>query len=284
MVTIIKTTSELIDLRSKETGRVGFVPTMGNLHEGHISLLEQALGENDVVYFSIFVNPKQFGPKDDFSKYPRTLTDDVTHIQSCETRYPGKNVIVFSPAEPQEVFPLDYEQTISVTPLNSIVEGAQRPGHFDGVTTVVYRLFELVKPHKAYFGLKDYQQYLVIKQMTKDLALPVEIVGMPIRREPAGLALSSRNQYLTPAQRTEGLILIQSLKKVAALIDGKRTNLRTAKRQIDILLLDSRWNYLEMRDAETLSEDLTHSKSITLLGVYQIGTTRLLDNLQLEIQ
>lgn len=284
MVTIIKITPELIDRRSRETGRVGFVPTMGNLHAGHISLLEQALTENDVVYFSIFVNPKQFGPKDDFSKYPRTLTDDVTHIQSCEAKYPGKNVIVFSPADPQEVFPLDYEQTISVSPLNSVVEGAQRPGHFDGVTTVVYRLFELVKPLKAYFGLKDYQQYLVIKQMTKDLALPVEIVGMPIKREPAGLALSSRNQYLSPEQRTEGLVLIQSLRKIAGLIDKKRTNLRTAKRQIDILLLDTRWNYLEMRDAETLSEDLTHSKSITLLGVYQIGTTRLLDNLQLEIQ
>ena len=284
MVTIIKTTPELIDRRSRETGRVGFVPTMGNLHAGHISLLEQALTENDVVYFSIFVNPKQFGPKDDFSKYPRTLTDDVTHIQSCEAKYPGKNVIVFSPADPQEVFPLDYEQTISVSPLNSLVEGAQRPGHFDGVTTVVYRLFELVKPLKAYFGLKDYQQYLVIKQMTKDLALPVEIVGMPIEREPAGLALSSRNQYLSPEQRTEGLVLIQSLRRIVGLIDKKRTNLRTAKRQIDILLLDTRWNYLEMRDAETLSEDLTHSKSITLLGVYQIGTTRLLDNLQLEIQ
>ena len=284
MVTIIKTTQELVDLRSRETARVGFVPTMGNLHEGHISLLEKALEENDVVYFSIFVNPKQFGPKDDFSKYPRTLADDVTHIQSCETKFPGKNVVVFSPADPQEVFPLDYEQTVSVPNLNSIVEGALRPGHFDGVTTVVYRLFELVKPSRAYFGLKDYQQFLVIRQMVSDLALPVEIIGMPIRREPTGLALSSRNQYLTPEQKTEGLILSQSLKKVASLIEGKRANLRTAKRSIDVLLLDPKWNYLEMRDAETLSEDLTHSKSITLLGVYQIGTTRLLDNLQLELQ
>ena len=284
MVTIIKTTWELTDLRACEKGPVGFVPTMGNLHEGHISLLEQALDENDVVYFSIFVNPKQFGPKDDFSKYPRTLSDDVTQIQNCEARFPGKNVVVFCPADPQEVFPLDYTQTVTVPKLNSFLEGAQRPGHFDGVTTVVFRLFELVEPTKAYFGLKDYQQYLVIKQMVKDLALPVEIIGMPIKRGPAGLALSSRNQYLTSEQREESLILIQSLKKVAGLIEGKRTNLRKAKREIDILLLDSKWNYLEMRDAENLSDDLTKSKSITLLGVYQIGTTRLLDNLQLEIQ
>lgn len=284
MVRLVKSTSELISLRENEKASVGFVPTMGNLHAGHISLLKQALTENDVVYFSIFVNPKQFGPTEDFQKYPRTLDFDLNQIQECEKEFPGKNVVVFAPTNPQEVFPLDYNQTISISSFNTIIEGNIRPGHFDGVSTVVYRLFELIKPSKAYFGLKDYQQYIVIRTMVKDLNMPIEIVGMPIVREESGLALSSRNQYLSEEERTEALVLSRSLKKIAQLIDGKRANLAIAKREIDLLLLDKKWNYLEMRDAEDLSSNLTHSKKITLLGVYQLRTTRLLDNMQLEIE
>jgi pantoate--beta-alanine ligase len=284
MVKLLKTTAELTSLRNSEKQSIGFVPTMGNLHAGHISLLEKALSENDTVYFSIFVNPKQFGPKDDFQKYPRTLEDDLSLIQICENKYPGKNVVVFAPETPQEIFPLNYEQTVAVPTFNNIVEGKFRPDHFDGVSTVVYRLFEIVKPHKAYFGLKDYQQFLVIRQMVKDLAMPIEIVGMPIIRETSGLALSSRNQYLSPEQKQEALILSKSLSKVSSLLDGKKSNLPIAKREIDMLLLDTKWNYLEMRDAETLSEDLTNSSRITLVAVYQLGSTRLLDNMQLEIK
>lgn len=284
MVKLIKSTPELISNRESEHKKVGFVPTMGNLHAGHISLLEKALEENELVYFSIFVNPKQFGPNEDFQKYPRTLEHDLTLIQSCENKYPGKRVVVFAPADPQEVFPTGYDQNISVTQFNSIIEGALRPGHFDGVATVVYRLFELVKPNRAYFGLKDYQQYLVIRQMVKDLAMPIEIIGMPIIREESGLALSSRNQYLTPEQKLDSLNLSRSLKKISSIIDGKKANLPSAKREVDALLLNSKWNYIEMRDADSLSEDLTFSKKMTLLGVYQLGATRLLDNLQLEIE
>ncbi len=284
MVKLIKSTPELITHRNAEKKKVGFVPTMGNLHAGHISLLDRALEENEVVYFSIFVNPKQFGPNEDFQKYPRTLEHDLALIQNCENNYPGKSVVVFAPSNPQEVFPLDYDQTISVSQFNNIIEGALRPGHFDGVATVVYRLFELVNPTRAYFGLKDYQQYLVIRKMVKDLAMPIEIVGMPIIREENGLALSSRNQYLTPEQKIEGLNLSRSLRKINQLIDGKKTNLPMAKREIEALLLDSKWNYIEMRDADSLSEDLTYSKKMTLLGVYQLGATRLLDNMQLEIE
>lgn len=142
----------------------------------------------------------------------------------------------------------------------------------------------MIKPNKAYFGLKDYQQYLVIRQMTKDLALPTEVIGMPIIREETGLALSSRNHYLTEEQKESALILSKSLKKLASLINGKKENLSVAKEEINTLLTDSKWNYLEMRDTETLSSDLTHSLKITILGVYQLGSTRLLDNLQMEIE
>lgn len=283
MVTLIRTTAELTTLRNQEKAKIGFVPTMGNLHAGHISLLEQALTENDTVYFSIFVNPKQFGPNDDFQKYPRTLENDLELIKKSKNKFSGKNIVVFAPEKAQEVFPANYEQTIAVSHFNRIVEGKFRPDHFDGVSTVVYRLFEIVKPHKAYFGLKDYQQFLVIRQMVRDLMLPIEIVGMPIIRETTGLALSSRNQYLTPEQKQEALILSQSLIKISNLIDGKKSNLPEAKREIDTLLLDKKWNYLEMRDAETMSEKLTDSTRITLVAVYQLGQTRLLDNIQLEV-
>ncbi len=270
--------------RAQETELVGFVPTMGNLHAGHISLLEKALSHNDVVYFSIFVNPKQFGPTDDFQKYPRTQESDVKLIQECQNNFPDKKVVVFIPENPREVFPVSYDQTVSVTTFNNIIEGKFRPDHFDGVSTVVFRLFDLIKPHKAYFGLKDYQQFLVIRQMVKDLAMPIEIVGMPIIREESGLALSSRNQYLSQEQKQEALVLSQSLIRISSLLEGKKANLPKARREIDGLLLDTKWNYLEMRDAETLSEDLVHSSRITLVAVYQLGSTRLLDNMQMEIE
>jgi pantoate--beta-alanine ligase len=284
MVKLIKSTHELTSTRAQEKGSTGFVPTMGNLHAGHISLLERALADNDVVYFSIFVNPKQFGPTEDFKEYPRTLERDLQLIQTCLDKFKGKNVVVFAPENPQEVFPSNDDQTVAVTNFNNIIEGKLRPNHFDGVSTVVFKLFQIVKPHKAYFGLKDYQQYLVIRQMVKDLAMPIEIIGMPIIRESEGLALSSRNQYLSENQKNEALILSRSLTKIAQTIAGKKANLLQAKKEIESILTDTRWNYLEIRDAYTLSEDLTNSSRITLVAVFQLGSTRLLDNMQQEIE
>lgn len=284
MVKLIHSTPELETLRSEEKNRVGFVPTMGNLHAGHISLLEKALLDNDVVYFSIFVNPKQFGPSEDFKSYPRTLDHDLGLIHKCVSNFPEKKVVLFAPKDTQEVFPVNDNTQVSVSNFNHILEGKFRPDHFDGVSTVVFRLFDLVKPSKAYFGLKDYQQFLVIRQMTKDLALPIEIIGMPIIREESGLALSSRNQYLTLEQKESSLSLSKSLKKLEALINGKKKNLPAAKGEIKQLLLDPNWNYLEIRDAQTLSGDLTYSSKLTILGVYQLGNTRLLDNLQMELE
>ena len=199
-------------------------------------------------------------------------------------KYPGKKIVLFFPEDAQEVFPQDLNDQLSVQSLSTVIEGALRPGHFDGVATVVYRLFDLVKPTTAYFGLKDYQQYLVIRQMVKDLIIPVEIIGMPIIRDESGLALSSRNQYLTTEQKKEALILSQTLKRIVALVDNKRANLERAKKEIETILKDTKWNYIEMRDAQSLSEDVSKSKDLTLLAVYQLGTTRRLDNMQMEIE
>jgi pantoate--beta-alanine ligase len=283
MVILTRTTLELQNERAKDS-EIGFVPTMGNLHQGHMSLLERALSEYKTVYFSIFVNPKQFGPNEDFNRYPRTLESDISLIENMALRFPNSRVVVYSPKDPQEVFPEKADQTISVCGLSTDLEGALRPGHFDGVATVVYRLFELMKPSKAYFGLKDYQQYLVIKQMVKDLNLPIKITGMPIIRETSGLALSSRNQYLSTEQKEGSLLISRTLNSIREMIAGKRSGIPAAKTFIKDALKDQNWNYLEVRDSETFSQDISTSTNITILAVYQMGTTRLLDNMQVEVK
>lgn len=284
MVKVLTTTAEFISARSSEKVPVGFVPTMGNLHAGHISLLEKALSEFEVVCFSIFVNPKQFGPSEDFNRYPRTLKDDINLIEKLMLKFPNSRILVYAPKDPAEVFPENADQTISVGAISEVLEGAIRPGHFDGVTTVVYRLFEIVRPQKAYFGFKDYQQYVIIKKMVRDLALPVMIEGMPIIRDENGLALSSRNQYLSSEQKEKALTLSRSLRVILTLINGERKNLPLAQKKIEDLLKDKNWNYLEIRDSLTLESNISHSKEITILGVYQLGTTRLLDNMQMELK
>jgi pantoate--beta-alanine ligase len=284
MVKVLRTAAEIKAERSIETDQIGFVPTMGNLHEGHLSLLENALRENPVVYFSIFVNPKQFGPNEDFHKYPRTLDEDIEKIRRCNLAHPTKKVIVFAPKDPTEVFPSNHHQIISVLNLSSILEGMIRPGHFEGVATVVYRLFEIIKPSKCYLGLKDYQQYLIIRQMVKDLMLPIDTLGLPIIRDNTGLALSSRNQFLSMEDRKSALTLTKNLTFIASLINGKKQNIPEAKNEIKKILHDHRWNYLELCDSTTLSTNLEFSNQVTLLGVFQIGSTRLLDNIQMEIR
>ncbi len=284
MVEVIRTTEQLIELRSKETKPVGFVPTMGNLHAGHISLLTEALKTYQTVYFSIFVNPKQFGPHEDFNKYPRTLQEDLSLIEHTLASFSLSRVIVYAPTSASEVFPPGHDHTISVCGLSTILEGKIRPGHFNGVATVVFRLFELVRPETAYFGLKDYQQYLVIKQMVRDLAIAVKIQGMPIIREASGLALSSRNQYLTSEQRKASVILNQTLLRLKGVLNERRENVELVRIFMRELSKDTNWNYLELRDADSLSDDVTKSSLITILAVYQMGTTRLLDNLQVELK
>jgi len=283
MVKLITKTLELIQERQMDS-EVGFVPTMGNLHAGHLSLLRDALSQFKTVYFSIFVNPKQFGPQEDFNRYPRTLEKDLELIQETVKNFPDSKVIVFHPENPQEIFPPNFNLNISAWNLSRILEGEKRPGHFDGVTTVVYQLFHLVKPNTSYFGLKDYQQYLIIKKMVKDLHLPIHIKGMPIIREESGLALSSRNQYLSNEEKMSSLKLNLTLKKIVEILDSKKSNLPKARDYIQQTLQDKKWNYLELRDSETLSQNIDQSKNISILAVYQLGSTRLLDNMQVEIE
>lgn len=282
MIQVCRTQEELNKTRQAH-GHVGFVPTMGNLHKGHISLLSQALNDFDIVYFSIFVNPKQFGPTEDFDKYPRTLQNDLDLIEAEVKKHTHKQVVVFAPQTPDEVY-RGFSKTIKVTGITEILEGSIRPGHFDGVTTVVYRLFDLVKPTKAYFGLKDYQQWAVIKKMVQQEKLDIEIVGMPIKRSTEGLALSSRNQYLSDKQKQDALMIINTLNEIKKIIAGKKTNLALAQDFITKKLEDKNWDYLTMRDYLSLSEDLKSSQQITILAVYRMGATRLLDNVQVEIQ
>jgi pantoate--beta-alanine ligase len=284
MITLIKTTKELIDIRKDIQPGISFVPTMGNLHQGHLSLLEEALKTSSDVFFSIFVNPKQFGPNEDFNKYPRTLENDLELIKKTLEKYPHRKIYIFAPESIDEIFPRDYEQTFNVLHLSKELEGEIRPGHFQGVATVVFELFKLIKPHIAFLGQKDFQQLLVIKQMVHDLHLPIKIKGMPIIRDMDGLALSSRNQYLSFTEREEALHLSRTLFKLESHLDKNHNNIDSTRQLIRKELKDPRWNYLEIRDAQNLNSDISHSKEIVLLGVFQIGKTRLLDNILIPLK
>jgi pantoate--beta-alanine ligase len=254
--------------------KVGIVPTMGNLHEGHLSLLKKSIEENDISVISIFVNPKQFGPTEDFNTYPRTLDQDIAKISNIAFNAKSETV-VFAPTSVEDIYPTGFNTTISVKGVTSKLEGSFRPTHFDGVTTVVYRLFSIIKPHNAYFGQKDFQQCVVIKKMIDDLGLDINFIRMPIIRNSEGLALSSRNQYLSESERSHALILSKTLKKIENLILQKADY----HPFINECLTDKNWDYLEVLDARDLSEPKRDSREIVVIGTYRIGTTRLLDNI-----
>ena len=254
--------------------KVGIVPTMGNLHEGHLSLLKKSIEENDISVISIFVNPKQFGPTEDFNTYPRTLDQDIAKISNIAFNAKSETV-VFAPTSVEDIYPTGFNTTISVKGVTSKLEGSFRPTHFDGVTTVVYRLFSIIKPHNAYFGQKDFQQCVVIKKMIDDLGLDINFIRMPIIRNSEGLALSSRNQYLSESERSHALILSKTLKKIENLILQKADY----HPFISECLTDKNWDYLEVLDARDLSEPKRDSREIVVIGTYRIGTTRLLDNI-----
>jgi pantoate--beta-alanine ligase len=281
---LLRTTTELINWRHGETRSVGFVPTMGNLHEGHISLLEAALKEHPVAVLSIFVNPTQFGPTEDFTRYPRTLDQDLAHVVALMTRHPGREVVVYAPADPAEVYPAGFATVVAVPALSHFLEGAIRPGHFEGVATVVYLLFQLVKPRTAYFGRKDYQQYRVVKRMARDLGLAIHVKGLAIVRSAEGLALSSRNQYLSEAERVDALILVRTLRDMQQRLGGTAANAPAVRAWAsEILAHDPRWQYLEVREARHLGEDLPRKGKVVFLGVLKLGAVRLLDNIEGEL-
>ncbi len=281
---ILRTHHDLKTWRSGQGEDVGFIPTMGNLHAGHLSLTEESFKNHKASVVSIFVNPTQFGPKDDFNRYPRTLEADCQKISELHQRYPHKEIAVFAPAAIEEVYPEGFSTVIRVPKFDGFLEGALRPGHFDGVATVVYLLFQLVKPKTAYFGKKDYQQYRLVKQMARDLGLPIHVKGMPIIRDAGGLALSSRNQYLSPVEKKDALYLFNTLSHMKKLLANSSDNAPLLKAYAEQEMKnDPRWQYLEVREARRLSTELPKKGKAVILGLLKVAEVRLLDNMETEL-
>lgn len=253
--------------------RVALVPTMGALHDGHLSLVTLARARAEVVVASIFVNPKQFGPSEDFSRYPRDLEGDGAKLASA-----GCNVL-FAP-EVAEIYPAGFQTVVSVTSASRGLCGDLRPGHFEGVATIVLKLFSIVRPDVAIFGEKDYQQLTVLRRMTADLALDVEIAGAPLMRDPDGLAMSSRNAYLTADERVRALSLSAGLRAAAAAHDrGERSAaalLQIARAPLDFAGVEP--EYLELRSAGDLTPLTQVDRPAVLLVAARVGKTRLIDN------
>jgi pantoate--beta-alanine ligase len=261
-----------------ESRIVGLVPTMGALHEGHASLIARAKQECSPLITSIFVNPKQFGPQEDFAKYPRTFENDMEKLKQA-----GVDAL-FAP-EAAEIYPQDFSTYVHVEGLSERLEGRSRPGHFRGVTTVVMKLLQIVQPHRAYFGRKDAQQARLIRQMARDLNLESEIVVCPIVREPDGLALSSRNAYLNPEEHRAATVLyraLQSAKKELEAGHRDALHLQSAlRRKLDserLAVVD----YVEIVDAESFEPIVRVNRACYMLLAVFIGKTRLIDNLYVE--
>ena len=269
-----------INGREKRRGRsVGFVPTMGALHAGHMSLIKRARAENDLVVASIFVNPAQFAAGEDFNKYPRALAADVEMIQD-HVDY------LFAP-EAGALYPGGYGTWVDVEGLSGDkLCGRFRPGHFRGVATIVLKLLNIVQPDRAYFGLKDYQQAVIIRKMARDLDVPIEIVLCPTVREQDGLAMSSRNAYLAPEQRKAAPVLYEALQAGAGLIKGGAGPEKVREEMKKILSsrpLITEIQYISVYDPETLEELSAIEKTPVLLaGAIRIGDTRLIDNVLLN--
>ncbi|UCH96640.1 MAG: pantoate--beta-alanine ligase [Candidatus Aminicenantes bacterium] len=254
---------------------LGFVPTMGYLHQGHLSLVRQSKKENDVTVVSIFVNPAQFAPDEDFDQYPRALARDEQLLQELNVD------VVFYPAK-EEIYPGDYATYVEVEKLSKVLCGKSRPTHFRGVATVVLKLLNIVSPTRAYFGRKDAQQAIIIKKMVKDLHLDAAIHTVPIVRDPDGLALSSRNAYLSAEERKAALCLSQALKKAKSAIDN---GLRDSLAVKDILQKEAskhplvKIDYLEVVSLDDLEKVKTIDITNTLVaGAIRVGKTRLIDN------
>jgi pantoate--beta-alanine ligase len=270
----VTTLSELRAARAKLPGPVGLVPTMGYLHEGHISLARKAREECASVVTSIFVNPTQFAPTEDLAKYPRNLPRDLALLEAAGVD------LVWTPT-PEVMYPPGFQTWVEVEHLTKGLEGAVRPTHFRGVTTVVAKLFQAVQPDKAYFGQKDAQQAAVIRQMVKDLNFPLDIVVCPIVREADGLAMSSRNVYLSPEERQAATVLSRALNAAkAAYEQGERKaeSLRRIMKEVIEAEPLARLHYVSCADYETLEElETVRGKALFSMAVY-FGKTRLIDN------
>ena len=260
--------------------KIGFVPTMGNLHDGHLALIKQAKQTNDIVVCSIFVNALQFGLNEDWDKYPRTYDSD------CEKLDQGGCDYLFYP-EDGEMYPngLDTQSRVICPTMTDVLCGASRPGHFEGVTTVVSKLFNIVQPDEAIFGIKDYQQLAVIKRMAEDLCLPVKIISAPIHREADGLAMSSRNSYIKEDERPKVKVLKQVLEQIAEQI--KAGNLEftqlemEAKKRIESEGFKA--DYVTISNSKTLEPAAVDDREITILGAMYTDSARLIDNISINL-
>lgn len=279
---LVEKVKEMMELSKgwyKEGKSVGFVPTMGYLHEGHLSLVKRAREENEIVVVSIFVNPTQFGPNEDYNRYPRDLKRDLKLLE------PYKVDVVFHPSV-EEMYPEGYKTYVEVVDITERLCGKSRPGHFRGVTTVCTKLFNIVRPTRAYFGKKDFQQLVVIKRMVEDLNMDIEIVPMPIVREPDGLAMSSRNTYLNEEERKAATCLYRALKKAQELFENGERDPQKLKGEITRIIESEKLaviDYVEVVDPENfLPVDKLTEGTLVALAV-KIGAARLIDNTQLGI-
>jgi pantoate--beta-alanine ligase len=278
---VVATVAEVRQARRKLAGSWGLVPTMGFLHEGHLSLATRARAENDYVGVSIFVNPTQFGPTEDLAAYPRDLARDLALLEAA-----GVDLVWTPPVE--EMYPADFQTYVTVEQVTRPLEGAARPVHFRGVATVVAKLFNVFQPDRAYFGQKDAQQVVVIKQMARDLNFPLDIVVCPISREADGLARSSRNIYLTPAQRAAAPVLYRALCAAQTAWEaGERDGERLRQIMGDVLAAEplAQPDYVSAADPFTLAELGDGSVHGALLSMaVRVGRARLIDNMLLGVQ
>ena len=279
IVTHVNEMKSIADEYRKEGKIIAFVPTMGYLHEGHLSLVDIAKKKGDVCVVSIFVNPIQFGPGEDYERYPRDVRRDERLLEKrgCDT--------LFYPST-SEMYPEDFLTRVRVEKLSNILCGKSRPGHFEGVTTVVLKLFNIVKPHVAVFGEKDYQQLVIIKRMVRDLNLDVEIVAGEIIREKDGLAMSSRNVYLDPVEREQATCLFRSLLLAQDMVKAGIRDTKTIIEAVNDFIKNfdrARIDYIKIVHPDTLEElEEIHDRARILLAVY-LGGARLIDNMEIDV-
>ena len=273
---VIESVSDMKQWANKQRSRgvrIGFVPTMGFLHEGHLSLMRIAREDCDLLVVSIFVNPTQFAPGEDFDRYPRDFNRDK---ELCEQEEVS---ILFFPSR-EEMYPSGHRTYVITDQLSQVLCGRSRPTHFKGVTTIVCKLFNIVEPHVAVFGQKDAQQAIILKRMVKDLNMDVQIIVGPIIREPDGLAMSSRNKYLSETERREATVLYQSLKMAENDFIQNKSMIQSKPKIKEMIEKNSSGNidYIEIVDAETLDEPTPESQNILIALAVYFGKTRLIDN------
>lgn len=274
----IQDMKNIVKRLKKEGKSIGFVPTMGYLHEGHLSLVRFSKMQNDITIMSIFVNPIQFGPNEDYDRYPRDFERDKNLAEKEGVDY------IFYPSV-EEMYPEDFKTVVSVKKITEIMCGKSRPGHFDGVATVVLKLFNIVNPDRAYFGQKDAQQLAVIKQMVKDLNLDVEIVPCPIVREQDGLAMSSRNVYLSEEERKSATVLYRALNLAKEMIEKGEKEVSRIKKAMEEMILKEKYtriDYIEFVNSDTFEVvSKVEGKVLIALAVF-VGKARLIDNIVVE--